>query len=109
MFFKRNKSGVTKIVRDNYHKDKTRVDLKKVGLTIKDDWYTLKARVLKRDNYRCKQCGTKHGSDDPKRLGKKIWLDAHHIRELSKGGTTTMANLISLCRYCHLTRHSHHF
>lgn len=109
MFFKRSKSGVTKIVRDTYHKDATRVGYKKAGLTVKDDWYTLKKRVLTRDGNRCRQCRVKNGSDDPKKLGKKIWLQVHHIRELSKGGMTVMANLISLCHKCHSTRHSHHF
>lgn len=109
MFFKRSASGVTKIVRDTYHKDKTRVTLKKAGLKVKDDWYTLRDRVLKRDNFRCKQCNVKHGSDDPNKLGKKVWLQVHHIRELSKGGMTVMSNLICLCHKCHLTRHRHHF
>ena len=106
---KKGRNGVSRIVRDTYHKDKTRVTLKKAGLTVKDDWYTLKARVLKRDNFRCRQCKVKHGSDDPHKLGKKVWLDAHHIKELSDGGLTMMSNLISLCRKCHHSRHRHHF
>lgn len=106
MYFRRSKSGVTKIVRDTYRKKPV---AKLNGKKLTDDWYSLKARVLKRDGNRCRQCGVKHGSPDPNNPGKKIWLDAHHIKELWQGGMTVMSNLISLCRKCHNTRHRHHF
>jgi 5-methylcytosine-specific restriction endonuclease McrA len=94
MFFKRNKSGVTRIVRDTYRK-------KPVSGAVKENWWSIRKRVLERDNHCCVQC------KKPENPKAKIWLDVHHILELSAGGLTVMSNLISLCRNCHERRHSH--
>lgn len=97
MYFKRNKSGVTRIVRDTYRK-KPLLNTK----AAKDDtWWAICKRVKERDQYKCVQCRT------PERNEKGGYLHVHHIRELSKGGQTVMSNLISLCELCHQKRHKH--
>lgn len=99
MFFKRNKSGVTRIVRDTYRK-KPLLNTKSAKA---DTWWSICAKVKARDGYKCVQCRT------PERKEKGGYLHVHHIRELSKGGQTVMSNLISLCDKCHHTKHRHSF
>lgn len=106
MQFRRGKNGVTKIIRDTYRK-KPAPTIN--GNKLVDDWWTLKKRVLLRDGGKCRQCGRPQGAPDPKDPSKKMWLHVHHIRPLTKGGTTVMSNLITLCDPCHHTKHRHHF
>lgn len=65
---------------------------------IKDNPNVYKA--LHRDNYKCVDCGKKHG-------GKII---VHHIDDSRKNGTKNMnndlSNLVSVCRFCHARRHN---
>ena len=82
-------SGVAKIRRDNYG----------------PKWYTTVNQIQKRDNKTCMACGAVGGST--RYDGSKVKLDTHHIRRLSRGGTTTSANLMTLCSVCHAKRHSH--
>lgn len=49
---------------------------------------SLRTEVFERDAYRCKHCGTH----------KKLSVD--HIHPESKGGSTTLDNLQTLCRTC---------
>ncbi len=84
----KRKNGVSKIIRSGYS-------------TIIETWYSIRAKALKRDNHTCVSCGCKQ---DPK---TKTYLDVHHIRALSRGGTTVLSNLISLCKICHSKRHKH--
>ena len=53
---------------------------------------SLRYDVLKRDNYTCRICGATAAE------GAKLEVD--HIKPVSKGGTTTMDNLQTLCRRC---------
>jgi 5-methylcytosine-specific restriction endonuclease McrA len=53
----------------------------------------LKTSVIKRDGYRCAECGC------------MINLEVHHIEYKSKGGKDTLENLITLCIYCHYEQH----
>lgn len=88
-FVKRHKSGVSRIRRDNYSNKDTGVK-----------WWTIRNEVFKRDNGKCQD----------RAFGKlclKPGVDVHHILALTRGGTTTKANLITLCHDCHARRHSH--
>jgi len=49
----------------------------------------LRARVLERDNHRCRKCGRQRG------------LELHHIKAVARGGRNTFRNLITLCSRCH--------
>lgn len=84
---KTSKQRVAKITRDGYG-DAT-------------SWYSLCAQVKKRDGHKCVKCST----PEDRSLG--VYHDVHHIKPLSKGGTTTMANLILLCKDCHESKHKH--
>jgi hypothetical protein len=54
----------------------------------------VRSRVLARDHYRCKHCGI---SAD---LGAVLHID--HIIPISKGGTSDLGNLQTLCQDCNL-------
>lgn len=64
----------------------------------KSDWYAITKEVKKRDNYTCLRC---------KRTEAYIleryhkYLQVHHIKPLSKGGTNSKINLITVCHLCH--------
>lgn len=77
----RYKDGVARTVRDGY------------GTAT--DWFALVAAVRKRDNGQCVYCSSKKA------------LDTHHTTPLSRGGTTTLSNLVTVCKTCHARRHSH--
>jgi RNA-directed DNA polymerase len=53
-------------------------------------WRNTRARVLKRDGYRCVKCGTNQGM-----------LDVHHIKSVQEGGKRELSNLFTMCRSCH--------
>jgi 5-methylcytosine-specific restriction endonuclease McrA len=53
------------------------------------DYAILRRLVLKRDGWRCQQCGSLRN------------LDVHHVRRRSALGDDAEANLITLCRDCH--------
>lgn len=54
----------------------------------------LRQRVLKRDGYRCRYCGS---------TKKPFHLD--HVYPVSKGGETTYDNLVTSCQNCNLGKH----
>lgn len=58
-----------------------------------NDWWVLRSAAAKRDNWQCANCG----DEEP--------LEVHHIIPLLMGGTNTLANLITLCRFCHRSLH----
>lgn len=60
----------------------------------KGGWWEIRKRVLERDSYKCVQCGNKAE-------------EVHHLIPLSRGGTTAMSNLVSLCKRCHDKQHFH--
>lgn len=60
-----------------------------------EEWDSISASVIRRDNYRCVECGSK------KRL------QAHHVIPVSKGGLTVRWNLRTLCEACHCKKHKH--
>ena len=59
-----------------------------------DSYQALCRQVLKRDGWKCQQCGT------------STQLEIHHIRFRSALGGDTEENLITLCSGCH--RNAHH-
>lgn len=80
-------TGVVKIKRATYNTVN--------GRSVKSGWWTIRAKVWARDKGMCVSCRVNKGSD------------VHHIVPLSRGGTTTKANLITLCAECHAKRHKH--
>ena len=61
------------------------------------DWAILRDSILQRDNFVCQESdGNCHGP-----------LQIHHIIELSKGGSNSPDNLITLCRFHHSLKHPH--
>lgn len=58
----------------------------------------LRREVLRRDEYRCSQCGWSHDEWNP---SDPRHLELHHIRHLARGGGNTEENLRSLCTVCH--------
>lgn len=55
----------------------------------------LRKRVLERDKYQCRYCGTKQ---------EPFHLD--HVYPVVKGGETTFNNLVTACVRCNSTKHS---
>jgi hypothetical protein len=61
------------------------------------DWWTRRERALKRDGHRCRLCGS------------TSVLHVHHVVPISKGGSDSLRNLITLCSACHMEqRYFHH-
>jgi len=56
----------------------------------------LRLKVLNRDNFKCVFCGKSPATD----FGTKLHID--HIIPFSKGGTSTLDNLQTLCEDCNL-------
>lgn len=63
------------------------------------EWQRAKAKVLKRDQYRCQQCG----------MAESVWsgadLQVHHIHPVKHGGGNSLENLIVVCNSCHWKLH----
>ena len=61
-------------------------------------WHILRAAILERDNYACRECGAvaSYGG---------VWLEVHHRRWVADGGGHGPGNLITLCRDCHGRKH----
>lgn len=59
-------------------------------------WQATRRRVLRQDKYRCTKCGT-----------TEVTLDVHHVSK-PKGtpGAEDLDNLTTLCRQCHIEKHS---
>lgn len=61
------------------------------------DWDILRTTILERDGFQCQESdGFCQGP-----------LQVHHITPLSKGGTNSESNLVTLCRYHHSLKHPH--
>ena len=59
---------------------------------IPDD---LRQTVFKRDNYTCRYCGAS---------GPEVQLHADHVYPESKGGETTIDNLVTACKKCNIKK-----
>jgi nitrate reductase cytochrome c-type subunit len=89
-FVRRGKNGVSRIVRDSYR-----------GL----EWYKTIKEVAARDRA-CVFCNLPQGAVDPL-TGNKVRFETHHMRALSRSGTTEKSNLGYVCEKCHASRHKH--
>jgi 5-methylcytosine-specific restriction endonuclease McrA len=69
------------------HQKQPRVRLKP------EDYDVLRNEVLKRDGWRCQDCGAMKD------------LQVHHIKRRSQLGGDVAQNLITLCASCHGKRH----
>jgi 5-methylcytosine-specific restriction endonuclease McrA len=67
-----------------------RVKRKKVG---KQAYRRLLKRVMDRDGWRCQKCGSLKD------------LQVHHRKYRSRQGDDSLANLVTLCAYCHMEEH----
>lgn len=56
----------------------------------------LRFRVMRRDNFKCTECGRSPATDP------SIILHIDHIKPWSKGGESTFENLRTLCSYCNI-------
>jgi hypothetical protein len=63
------------------------------------DWEERWRAVLRRDGYKCTQCGA------PRQPG--CALQAHHKRKLRLGGSNRLENLTTLCETCHAKSPGH--
>lgn len=86
-FIRKHRSGVSRIVRENYNTNQ-------FGEQEKAFWWKISKQVRDRDQNRCIWCGAQ---------AKEV----HHIKPLSRGGTTTLTNLACICEACHNKRHLH--
>jgi len=63
---------------------------------VSADWVDIREAVLRRDNYKCLECGTHcHAAE----------ADVHHVLPRSAGGTDEPSNLVTLCDGCHAAHH----
>ena len=58
--------------------------------------WRLRFIVMRRDNFKCKACGKSPATDTT------ITLDVDHIQAWSKGGSTVLENLQTLCTKCNI-------
>lgn len=56
----------------------------------------MRTSVLNRDNYTCVDCGASPRKD------QSVTLHIHHLKPVSKGGKSTLDNLVTNCRACNL-------
>lgn len=76
-----------KCVKNEPRKNKSINKVSKKKITITQDTYN---KVMQRDNYKCRLCGT------------SLNLHLHHIDGRGKDLTNDINNCIMLCRHCHL-------
>ena len=69
------------------NKDEKDIDIRVIRKTISEE---LRNKIFKRDNYKCKFCGDTN----------IVNLVIDHIIPFSKGGTTELNNLQTLCKKC---------
>ena len=60
------------------------------------DWANIREAVLRRDNYKCRECGKPCRSAE---------ADVHHLLPRSTGGPDEPSNLVTLCDGCHAAHH----
>jgi len=64
---------------------------------------TVRISVLKRDRFKCAECGWSRKDickEDPRKN-----LELHHIKAHKDGGENSVSNLITLCNVCHDNKH----
>lgn len=58
------------------------------------EWERIAHAVKERDGWRCRECGGAGA------------LEAHHVIPVHAGGSDDLANLVALCRTCHIRKHT---
>ena len=76
-----------KCLKKEFQKPQSIKKVRKKKITVTQDTYN---KVMQRDNYRCRLCGT------------SLNLHLHHIEGRGKDLTNDINNCIMLCRHCHL-------
>jgi len=68
-------------------------------------WQQLRRDILKRDDYRCQECGDRNRQG----RGSRINLEVHHIQAISVKPELALdaSNCIVLCRSCHYKTHNY--
>jgi hypothetical protein len=64
----------------------------------------VRSAVLRRDQYRCKECGWHHALWNP---SDPRHLELHHKKQHAHGGENTPENLKTVCTVCHDDIHRH--
>src|SRR5690348_8466363 len=59
----------------------------------KQIYHRLMKKVLERDGWRCKKCGSLEN------------LQVHHRIKRSQQGDDSLGNLVTLCAFCHMEEH----
>ena len=65
----------------------------------RDEWSRVRERVLERDGYACRRCGTTAAE-----VGEEQ-IHAHHVRPREADGPDEPENCVALCRSCHREKH----
>lgn len=63
----------------------------------------VRKHVLLRDGLECQDCGRQLVAD---KYEEGPTAQVHHIKPKAEGGEDSVENLITLCRSCHLTKHT---
>jgi ATP-dependent DNA helicase RecQ len=63
---------------------------------VEEDWRKTRENILRRDEFRCVECGRSCDPDE---------ADIHHLLPRSAGGSDEPSNLITLCDGCHAAHH----
>ena len=63
---------------------------------VSADWANIREAVLRRDDYKCLECGKPCRSAE---------ADVHHLLPRSAGGADEPSNLVTLCDGCHAAHH----
>lgn len=62
--------------------------------TLKEkEFHKIRDLIFERDDFKCVECGDNY------------MIGVHHIKEMSKGGSNSPSNLITLCYACHTKKH----
>jgi ATP-dependent DNA helicase RecQ len=64
--------------------------------SVEEDWRRTRESILRRDEFRCVECGRSCDSKE---------ADIHHLLPRSAGGSDEPSNLITLCDGCHAAHH----
>lgn len=64
---------------------------------------SIRREAMRRDNYRCQECGWHHGLWNP---SDPRFLELHHVVHHAHGGDSSIENLITYCNVCHDEVHS---
>ncbi|HBG61956.1 MAG TPA: hypothetical protein DDX37_09030 [Candidatus Omnitrophica bacterium] len=81
-----SEAGIKKLKAESSTRHKTKRDI---------NW-RLRFLVLKRDNFKCKACGSSLATDTG------IILHVDHIKAWASGGETVLENLQTLCSKCNI-------